>query len=209
MLIPLFILCIGSIFVGFLGKELFLGANVSTWEGVFLVLPWHEHQFESEFLPFYIKVIPVIFSILGGLISYIFYKIYQYHLNIDKNYKKYYNFYHFLSNKWYFDNFYTALPAKTILNFGYNISFKGLDRGLIEVIGPYGIIQMVKRLSNKISTVQTGLIYNYILVMILGVSFLLFLYLIPIYFNIIVIFIYLYLFLFIIYITNNKKNDVI
>ena len=97
ILIPLLILCFFSIFFGFFTKELFLGGNVPTWNNTFLVLPWHDFQFESEFLPFYIKLIPVIFSISGGLLSFFFYEYYQYILNMNFIYLKYYNIYHFLS----------------------------------------------------------------------------------------------------------------
>ena len=55
-----------------------------------------------------------------------------------------------------------------ILGFGYNISFKLLDRGLLEYLGPLGIIQIIQKLSKKISSFQTGFIYHYALMMIVG-----------------------------------------
>ena len=198
MLIPLLALCIGSVFVGFLGKELFLGANVDTWNNVFLILPWNNWIFESEFLPFYIKLIPVIFSITGGLVSYIFYQWIQNYINLNTLYKNYYSIYHFLSKKWYFDEFYNRIISKSILHFSYHISFKTLDRGVIELIGPLGIVYLIKKLSLNISKAQTGLIYHYIFVMILGITFILFIYILPVYFNILIFLIYFYLFVYIV-----------
>ena len=203
ILIPLLILCFFSIFFGFFTKELFLGGNVPTWNNTFLVLPWHDFQFESEFLPFYIKLIPVIFSISGGLLSFFFYEYYQYVLNMNFIYLKYYNIYHFLSKKWYFDDFYTKVVSKYILYFSYQISFKLLDKGLIELIGPLGIVQLIKVGSKKLNSFQTGLIYNYILMIILGIIFILLLFLLPIYFTVILFLVYFYLFIYVIF---NKVN---
>ncbi len=59
------------------------------------------------------------------------------------------------------------------MSFGYNVSYKVLDRGLIEVIGPLGITKTVKQLSKQVSFLQTGYIYNYAFIMLVGVTFLL------------------------------------
>ena len=195
ILFPLLILCIGSIFFGFLAKELFLGANIDTWNNIFLVLPWHNYNFDSEFLPFYIKLIPVLFSLTGGLFSYFFYEIFQKYIDINLLYLKNYNIYHFLSKKWYFDDFYNKIISYFILNFSYQISFKLIDRGLLEWVGPFGIVQSMKKITHVVSKLQTGLIYHYIFSIILGIIFIIFLYLLPIYFTIIMFIIYFYLFI--------------
>ena len=75
MIIPLLILNLGSIFVGFLTKDIFLGLGVNSWNYSFLNLSHHVYFFESEFLSFIIKLIPVIFSILGGLFSIFIYTL--------------------------------------------------------------------------------------------------------------------------------------
>jgi hypothetical protein len=58
--------------------------------------------------------------------------------------------------------------VKNITDFGYYISFKGVDRGLLELIGPLGIIRILKIFIKKISSFQTGLIYHYIFFIVLG-----------------------------------------
>lgn len=55
-----------------------------------------------------------------------------------------------------------------VLNFGHNISYKVLDRGLIEEIGPTGIVKAVGGLGSKASGIQTGQIGQYSLIMIIG-----------------------------------------
>ena len=153
---------IGSIFIGFLGKEIFLGMGVDSWNNSFFVLPWHMSSLNAEFLSSYIKLIPVIFSMVGGLISLFFYFIYQYLINYWNFYQFNYTFYYFLSKKWYFDNLYNQYLSKLVLYFGYHITFKSIDRGWIEMIGPFGVVEKLKLLSFLTSLLQTGLIYHYI-----------------------------------------------
>ncbi len=195
ILIPLIILCFGSIFIGYIFKDLFLGIGVDTWNHTFFIMPWHLTYLNGEFLPFYIKLIPVIFSLFGGVFSFFFYNIYQFtYINIF-SYKKIFNIYHFLSKKWYFDYFYNQWIAKYFINFGYLISFKIIDRGLIEVVGPFGIVNILKNLSKQTSNLQTGLIYHYAFIIILGITFFLLVLIIPIFFSSTLFLIYIYIYL--------------
>ena len=55
--------------------------------------------------------------------------------------------------------------------FGYNYSFKTLDRGIVEIFGPYGLTKLVGTLSYEIGRLQSGFIYHYAFVMLIGVTF--------------------------------------
>ena len=80
--------------------------------------------------------------------------------------------YNFLLNKWYFDELYDYLfvrPAKSIgMFFWKNIDVKTIDR-----FGPDGISNVIKKLSNKAVKFQSGYIYQYAFIMLLGLSALL------------------------------------
>jgi len=91
MSVPLFILAIGSIFVGYIGKDMFIGPGSSFFAHSILVKPEHITLINAEFLSPLIKFIPVIASIFGAFISIIIYS-----KSRDINLK---NFYIFLSNK--------------------------------------------------------------------------------------------------------------
>ena len=204
MMIPLVVLGFGSIFVGFIAKDLFLGLGVDTWNGSLFHLSSHVFFFEAEFLPFYIKLIPVIFSLSGVFLAYLVYYVFEnkfVNLNV---YKKYYNFYSFFSKKWYFDNIYNKYVAGNILWFGYNVSFKMLDRGAIELLGPLGITRFIGNLSKKSSQMQSGLIYHYAFTMILGITFFILLFVLPVYLKTGLLIVYLYLF---IYLTSFNSLD--
>jgi NADH-quinone oxidoreductase subunit L len=80
--------------------------------------------------------------------------------------------YNFLLNKWYFDELYEAIfvkPLKLIGSFLWNKS----DQNTIDRYGPDGFSKIIKYFSNKAVKFQSGYIYDYAFVMLLGLSFLL------------------------------------
>ena len=76
--------------------------------------------------------------------------------------------YTFLNRKWFFDKFYNEFINQVGLNFGYHISYKTIDRGIIEMVGPFGLSKTVLSKSNLLSKAQTGSVYDYALAMFLG-----------------------------------------
>ncbi len=201
ILIPLVSLGLSSIFIGFMFKDVFLGLGVDTWNSSLFQLVSHISFFESEFLTFYIKLIPLIFSLLGLIVAILIYHLYINKLTSFILYKKIYYLYLFLNKKWYFDNIYNFYIVNNVLIFGYYISFKLIDRGLLEILGPLGFIRFFLTVINKISKLQTGLIYHYIFLMILGITFFIGLYIFYTYLNTYLIIICTYL-----YINKNGKT---
>jgi hypothetical protein len=124
--IPLFILSIGSIFMGYSLEDLFIGIGSNFWMGSILILPYNNNEFDIEFLPFLIKVIPLIFSLGGMFSSLLFYYIYYY-------FYMFCVFAHFTGisklvariNFIHNDILFTL--AKPILKGAYNFFFKELD----------------------------------------------------------------------------------
>ena len=80
--------------------------------------------------------------------------------------------YQFLLNKWYFDELYEKifiLPSKKLGLF----LWKFFDIKLIDGFGPDGIAGLIKKFSLKANKFQSGFIYQYAFVMLLGFSALL------------------------------------
>jgi len=204
MLIPLWILGFGSIFVGFLFKDLFLGLGVDTWNNSLFQLVTHVSFFESEFLSYKVKLIPFIFSILGSLSAIIIYDFSEKKLISFNIYKKVYYLYSFFVKKWYFDNIYNNYIVNNVLYFGYHISFKLVDRGILELFGPLGIVRTLKILTEKVSNFQSGLIYHYVFMMILGTTFFVSLFLMSFYIKATLLIIIFYFFIYLI--NFNSKN---
>jgi NADH-ubiquinone oxidoreductase chain 5 len=63
--VPLAILAVGSVFLGYLTKDIFVGAGSPFLDHVLLILPEHNSFYGAEFLPFYIKNLPFFLSLLS------------------------------------------------------------------------------------------------------------------------------------------------
>ena len=158
----LFILAIGSIFVGYFTRDMFIGMGSSFFRNAIFIHPKNLLLIEAEFIPVYIKLIPVCFSISGGLTALGIYHGYNYLItNVTFSWFGR-EIYIFLSKKWFFDKIYNTFIAKKILDWGYKYTFKELDKGVIEYFGPYGGANIIYRLSRFFSKqIHTGIIYNY------------------------------------------------
>jgi NADH-quinone oxidoreductase subunit L len=79
--------------------------------------------------------------------------------------------YNFLLNKWYIDELYEIIFVKPAKKVGKFLWKKG-DQGIIDRFGPDGISKFIKILSNKAGLFQSGFIYDYAFVMLIGLSML-------------------------------------
>jgi NADH:ubiquinone oxidoreductase subunit 5 (subunit L)/multisubunit Na+/H+ antiporter MnhA subunit len=75
-----------------------------------------------------------------------------------------------LSKKWFFDKFYNFFVVSNSLSFGYSISYKTIDRGIVELFGPFGFVFKVYSQGRLNSFFQSGLVYHYLFIMLVGVS---------------------------------------
>ena len=168
MLIPLFLLSIGAVFAGYVFKELFVGqsgANIFWQDSIFFLKP-----LSTEHPPFWFLVLTPILVILSIPISYYLFiknkNLTKQIANVNKP------LYQFLLNKWYFDELYDFLIVKPSKNLGLFL-WKFFDVKLIDGFGPDGISSLIKRFSLKAKKFQSGFIYQYAFVMLLGFSTLL------------------------------------
>ena len=77
-------------------------------------------------------------------------------------------FYNFFNRKWYFDKVYNEFLNQVVLRLGYHKTFKLIDRGVIENLGPFGISNLFYSNTMKLNFLQTGLIYHSALMMLVG-----------------------------------------
>ena len=80
--------------------------------------------------------------------------------------------YQFLLNKWYFDELYDFLIVKPSKKLGLFL-WKKVDIKIIDGFGPDGISSLIKKCSQKANKFQSGFIYQYAFVMLIGFSALL------------------------------------
>ena len=80
MALPLGILAIPSIFIGFLGKDMIIGLGSDFWSNAIFVHPANLNSIDAEFIPHTIKLLPVALSLLGAGLSYFLYSYNSYFL---------------------------------------------------------------------------------------------------------------------------------
>lgn len=71
MAFPLFLLSLGSLFAGYLGKDMMCGLGTDFWGQSLFVLPQRLNLLESEFIPQSQKMIPLVFTLLGAFLAYL------------------------------------------------------------------------------------------------------------------------------------------
>nr|YP_010507717.1 NADH dehydrogenase subunit 5 [Phytophthora botryosa]UXG55814.1 NADH dehydrogenase subunit 5 [Phytophthora botryosa] len=194
--IPLGLLAFGSIFIGYISKDMFVGLGSNFWNNSIFIDPLNNQMIDAEFLPTFFKLLPVILSfcgLFGAFYLYFFKFKFLYNLKISE-YGLY--FYNFLNRKWYFDKIYYEFINQYILQIGYNVTYKMIDKGLIEICGPYGLTTIFSFLSQRIILLQTGYIYHYSLLMLISTIFLINIIFFSIiyYFNVITILLFLFIF---------------
>jgi NADH-ubiquinone oxidoreductase chain 5 len=141
------------------------------WANSLFVLPKNEIIAESEFAaPTIIKLIPILFSTLGAFVAYNvnlvadqFQRAFQSCTATSSN-----RLYCFFNKRWFFDQVLNDFIVRSFLRFGYSVSFEALDKGAIEILGPYGISYTFRRLAERISQLQSGFVYHYAFAMLLG-----------------------------------------
>ena len=164
MLLPLIILSIGAIFAGFIFKELFFDTNF--WRNsIFFLEPLSEEHPPMWFL----LLTPILVCSSIPISYYLFVKNKDLPNSIVEINKPLYNF---LVNKWYFDELYEILFIKPSKKIGLFL-WKFFDVKIIDGFGPDGVSSLIKKFSIKANKFQSGYIYQYAFIMLLGFSALL------------------------------------
>ena len=167
MLVPLIILSIGAIFAGFLFKDLFISHDTNNFwaQSIFFLEP-----LSTEHPPiWFLLLTPILVLISIPVAYYLFVKNKSVPEEIVKINRP---LYEFLVNKWYFDELYDYIivnPSKKIGLFLWKIC----DVKIIDGFGPDGISSIIKKVSLKANKFQSGFIYQYAFVMLIGFSALL------------------------------------
>jgi proton-translocating NADH-quinone oxidoreductase chain L len=168
--LPLLPLALGSLFVGYLGREALIGVGTPFWSNALLVLPEHLRLWEAELLPQGVKFLPLGAMVVGaslavlvqGLLSA---KVLTWSLTPWGR-----GLYGFFNGRWFVDQVYNQYLSRPALGFGYHTSFRALDKGLLEVLGPRGVTSTATRAMQALSALQSGRLYHYALVMLLALT---------------------------------------
>ena len=167
MLLPSCLLAIGAILTGILFKEMLIGHdNSEFWSNSILFL----EAFERSHPPTWLLITTPLTVILIIPISYY---LFVENEKILKNFVLKNQFlYNFLLNKWYFDELYNFIFVEPLKKIGLFLWRKG-DINTIDRYGPDGLSRLIKIISDKAVNFQSGYLYHYAFVMLIGFSILL------------------------------------
>ncbi len=167
MLFPLLLLSIGSVLAGYIFKDLLIGHHSNEfWQSSIFFL----EEIKHDYIPLWFLLITPLLVVISIPISFYYFILNTKILDSFKNTN--FPLYNFLLNKWYIDELYEAIlvnPAKKVGLFFWK---KG-DLGSIDKFGPDGISKLIKIIAVKAGKFQTGFIYDYAFVMLIGLSVLL------------------------------------
>ena len=165
MLIPLLVLAIGALFSGFLGYEHFTGGAAFWGESIF-VMPGADPIAAAHHAPFWVKTLPIAVAFAGILAAW---HAYMNDLKLPvRAARRFGGVYRFLLNKWYFDELYDRLFVRPAHRFGRNLWKEG-DGAIIDGLGPDGVATVAQYLARRVAALQSGYLYHYAFVMLVGV----------------------------------------
>jgi proton-translocating NADH-quinone oxidoreductase chain L len=172
--LPLFILSFFSITIGFLTREVFIGFGTDFWNTAIFVLPSNYLLSDIEFIDLFHKLFPLILTILGASFAFFIYLLNLNRFYIIKQTKIFKFIFNFLSKKWYFDKLYNTLISQNVLFYSYYFTYKDVDRGILEILGPSNIGNTVFNSSENLKKLQSGNIFHFLFLFLIGISLILF-----------------------------------
>ena len=168
MLYPLYVLAFGALFAGVLFHHVFIGEGREWFWGEALVYGPANHIFEEmEHTPWFIGLLPTLMFVLGLAVAYYVYIMRPGTAERWANANK--PLYAFLLNKWYFDELYDRIFVRPAFWLG-RLFWRGGDQAIIDRFGPDGIAQTVLQTTDRVVKIQSGFLYQYAFVMLLGVA---------------------------------------
>ncbi|MBL4595974.1 MAG: NADH-quinone oxidoreductase subunit L [Robiginitomaculum sp.] len=190
MLVPLALLAFGAIFAGVMFKSSFIGsqsadfwrgstviegaavAGYETTEHVETVVDDHavvdshaDDHGGGHHVPLWVLWSPFVAMMLGLSFSY---WLYIRNPGLAAKWAAGSRVVHpFLYNKWYFDELYDAVLVKNVKRLG-DLFWRGGDQRIVDGFGPNGFAAVTQALAKQASRLQTGFVYHYAFLMLIG-----------------------------------------
>lgn len=166
MLTPLVLLTVGAMFAGLVFHNAFIDAEAGKAFWANSTLYFNEHLMHAMHeVPLWVKLSSTVAMLIGLTTAYLMYQ-----RSDDAPQRLATTFapiYRFFLNKWYFDELYNFLFVRPAFWFG-RLFWKQGDVGIIDRFGPNGSAAVVSFGSKMAVRMQSGYLYTYALVMLLG-----------------------------------------
>ena len=168
ILIPLYVLATGAVLSGVVAYSWFVGDGWQAFWGQSIAVKSTEqiihHMHE---VPVWVKLLPLIAAVGGIALSYYYYIVNpSMPARTIRAFKPLHTLFY---NKWYFDELYEAMFVQPALAIG-RVFWKKGDGATIDGLGPDGIAARAQDLAGVLSRFQSGYLYHYAFVMLIGVA---------------------------------------
>ena len=172
MSLPLIILAIFSIFFGYITKDIFIGVGSSFFtDNSLYIHPIHEIMLDTEFaVPTLFKLLPLVFTVCLSILSIIISEFLPKLLLFFKFSKLGYNIFSFFNQRFLIELFYNNYITGVVIKLGGQTT-KIIDKGSVELFGPYGLEKGLLKLSSNIGHLSTGVVTSYALFILIGLIF--------------------------------------
>ncbi|HLG89924.1 MAG TPA: NADH-quinone oxidoreductase subunit L [Alphaproteobacteria bacterium] len=167
MLVPLYVLAAGAVLAGMLGYGLFVGEErADFWGNSIFVAQGHDTIGAAHEAPKWIGALPFFAGLFGIFLSWLFYMYRPGTADLVAN--AFSGLYRMVFRKYYFDELYDALFVRPAQWLG-RIFWQRGDLGTIDYYGPDGITRVSRGVAMGFSRAQTGYMFHYAMVMLIGV----------------------------------------
>jgi len=172
MSLPLIILAVFSIFFGYITKDMFIGLGSGFFiDNSLFIHPSHEIMLDTEFaVPVLFKLLPLVLTILLSVLAIILSEFLPLVLIKFKLTRLGYNIFSFFNQRFLIELIYNKYITGLVLKLGGQTT-KGLDKGSVELLGPYGLEKGLVTLSRNIASLNTGVVTSYALYILIGLIF--------------------------------------
>jgi len=172
MSLPLIILAIFSIFFGYIFKDIYIGLGSSFFEDNSLFIhPNHEIMLNTEFaVPIFFKMLPLLLTVFLSVFFILISEFLPKLLLKLKSTKLGYNIFSLFNQRFFVELFYNKYIVKHILYLG-GLSTKIIDKGSVELLGPFGLEKGLSNISMTLSNLDSGIITSYALYILIGLIF--------------------------------------
>lgn len=171
MTMPLILLSIGAIFSGYVGAVLLgmVDGDLAFWHGSIVIRDFDGENVldAAHHAPLWVKLAPIGVGLFGLLVAYLAYILWpRIAVKISQNFN---GVYRFLLNKWYIDELYDAVFVRPAKSLGHWF-WQKIDMRTIDGFGPDGSVRLSQRIASRLSNFQTGYVYHYAFVIIIGIT---------------------------------------
>ena len=168
MLVPLLALAVGAIGAGYAFVENFVGEHRNEfWRGAIFNAPTNHILEHAHHAPEWVVMAPLVVSMTGLAVA-----IYVYLMNEGMGLRVASRggpLHTFFYNKWFFDELYEATFVRATRFLG-DVFWKIGDQKIIDGFGPDGVAAVSASVGRRFSKAQSGYVYHYAFVMLLGVA---------------------------------------